>query len=391
MSMHEIILQQLGYRVESVLGEGGEAFVYRALHPRIGLCAVKVTKKAFRDADDLPEEVRNSLNAAIELKDDPVVVTLHDWFVKSHLITVWQLAHSSLEKMISERRSAGAGLLPRDTCCRILMNVATGLDRLHHRLQPVIHCDIKPANLLIFAEDFVKIGDLGLAQLQTSATGCNSAGRSTEYSHSRHEGVPTKARDVFAFAITYAELRLGRHPYGASKAEIDWKLEANRPQWDELDLDERDLLERAVTNEGSIDSLVEWLKQLQPRDRSLGADPRQQPISRQDKLRDGLAVRTTASTETAPKDVNQEAKRLIHEFQFAEARELLEILPEHLRDGQLYRTALDLSEKVRVLQTRYRLAERNGHVALAEQYRQQLQVIRSSQSGFVDNPNGSVE
>lgn len=391
MSMHEIILQQLGYRVESVLGEGGEAFVYRALHPRIGLCAVKVTKTAFRDADDLPQEVRNSLNAAIELKDDPVVVTLHDWFVKSHLITVWQLAHSSLEKMISERKSAGAGLLPRDTCCRILLNVATGLDRLHHRLQPVIHCDIKPGNLLMFADDFVKIGDLGLAQLQTSATGCNSAGRSTAYSHSRHEGVPTRARDVFAFAITYAELRLGRHPFGSSKVEIDQKLEANRPQWDELDHDERKLLEQAVRNEGSIDSLVEWLKQLEPRNRSSGPDPRPQPVSQQDKLREGWAVREMISTEAAPKDVNQKAVRLMQDCQFAEARELLETLPEHLRDSQLYRMALELSEKVRILRARCRLAERNGQESLAEQYRQELQAVHSMYCECVDNPNGSVE
>ena len=53
----------------------------------------------------------------------------------------------------------------------IAIDVANALDYLHHHCQtPIIHCDLKPSNILLDDEMMGHVGDFGLARLLFDAT-----------------------------------------------------------------------------------------------------------------------------------------------------------------------------------------------------------------------------
>ena len=53
----------------------------------------------------------------------------------------------------------------------IAIDVANALNYLHHHCQtPIIHCDLKPSNILLDDEMMGHVGDFGLARLLFDAT-----------------------------------------------------------------------------------------------------------------------------------------------------------------------------------------------------------------------------
>ena len=53
----------------------------------------------------------------------------------------------------------------------IAIDIANALDYLHHHCQtPIIHCDLKPSNILLDDEMIGHVGDFGLAKLLFDAT-----------------------------------------------------------------------------------------------------------------------------------------------------------------------------------------------------------------------------
>ncbi|MCO5591404.1 hypothetical protein L7F22_045387 [Adiantum nelumboides] len=55
--------------------------------------------------------------------------------------------------------------------CRIALDTAKGLEYLHHQTaEHIVHCDVKPANILLTEDFHAKVGDFGLAKLTGSDT-----------------------------------------------------------------------------------------------------------------------------------------------------------------------------------------------------------------------------
>ena len=53
----------------------------------------------------------------------------------------------------------------------IAIDVTSALDYLHHHCQtPIVHCDLKPSNILLDDEMIGHVGDFGLAKLLFDAT-----------------------------------------------------------------------------------------------------------------------------------------------------------------------------------------------------------------------------
>lgn len=86
--------------------------------------------------------------------------------------------------------------------------------------QNVIHRDIKPDNLLITADDVLKIGDFGVSEIfekadgmRTSKTAGSPAFFPPELCVSNHGGVDGPPCDIWSMGVTLYCLRYGRIPF----------------------------------------------------------------------------------------------------------------------------------------------------------------------------------
>ncbi|KAM4072604.1 hypothetical protein ACB094_11G150600 [Castanea mollissima] len=87
-------------------------------------------------------------------------------FMANGNLDEWLHPTSRINEMLEEPRSLS--LLQRLNIC---IDVANALNYLHHYCQtPVIHCDLKPSNVLLDDEMIGHVGDFGLARLLFDAT-----------------------------------------------------------------------------------------------------------------------------------------------------------------------------------------------------------------------------
>ncbi|KAK0622933.1 kinase-like domain-containing protein [Immersiella caudata] len=120
-----------------------------------------------------------------------------------------------------------------EKCRHYFRDLILGIEYLHS--QGVVHRDIKPDNLLITADDVLKIVDFGVSEMfekssemRTAKSAGSPAFLPPELCVARHGDVSGKAADLWSMGVTLYCLRYGRIPferdsvldmYGAIKTE----------------------------------------------------------------------------------------------------------------------------------------------------------------------------
>ncbi len=136
------------YRILERLGTGGTGTVYLGEHQV--LCrraALKVLPTPFADDPGILERFRLEAQAAAVL-DHPNVVHIYDFRQEGplHFIVMEYIEGPNLQQMLERR-----GALPIGVACDYVRQAALGLQHAHE--QGLVHRDVKPANLLVDAEN----------------------------------------------------------------------------------------------------------------------------------------------------------------------------------------------------------------------------------------------
>jgi predicted ATPase/class 3 adenylate cyclase len=195
------------YRIANAVGRGGQGEVYRAvdvLHDR--QVAVKVRRlPPGTPVDGVIAEGRTLFsmtphaNLAV-VREDHV---LGDRYV---LVMDWVDGPTLAERLAD-------GPLDYDECIRILSTLANAIDHLHGHEPPVVHGDIKPANVILSARGPVLV-DFGVVGTELGAG--TPAFSAPEAAHAP----PSPASDVYAIAATAHTLLEGCPPSAGRAPEL---------------------------------------------------------------------------------------------------------------------------------------------------------------------------
>lgn len=160
-------LERLGQRIgryilTELLGKGGMGEVYAARDSELGrFVAVKLLGQPATEEWVPAARFIHEAKAASAL-NHPNIVTIHEVIhyevipAESRLAIVMELVDG-----VSLRQLCGSPQ-PIDSVLHLGQQIARALAAAHGR--GIIHCDIKPENLMVRKDGFVKVLDFGLAQ-----------------------------------------------------------------------------------------------------------------------------------------------------------------------------------------------------------------------------------
>jgi len=150
------------YRIVRLIGRGGYASVYLARDTLLDLdVAIKeFVPSAFGDSER-EERFRREALTTLKLRHDNIVATYNFFKEKGNYYLVMEyMPGGSLEDALPQNNP-----LPVDDVVRIAREVCKGLSYAHIHANRIIHCDLKPANILFAADGTAKVADFGIAHM----------------------------------------------------------------------------------------------------------------------------------------------------------------------------------------------------------------------------------
>jgi serine/threonine protein kinase len=203
------------YRLIERIDEGGAGEVWRARDEKLERdVAIKLLGA---DADDafrarFADEARRA--AAVV---HPNVVTVFDEGRDgAEAFMVMELVPGkTLREIVADR-----GPLPASEVARLIRQVAGALDAAH--AAGVVHCDVKPANVIVDPQGVAKLTDFGIARAARDRDEQELLGTARYIAPERVEGGPVTARtDVYGLGLVAYELLTGRPAFdGATSEEL---------------------------------------------------------------------------------------------------------------------------------------------------------------------------
>jgi serine/threonine protein kinase len=217
--MNEAALLNNRYQLLEPLGTGGMAQVYRARDLMLErFVAIKMLRSDYSADPELQVRFRQEAKAAANLSH-PNIVTVHDFgFDQGKLFIVMEHVPGTNLKLMVEN----LGRFSPDEALPIIVQACAGLGYAHRA--GLVHCDVKPHNILVTPDRRVKVTDFGIARVIASIHPDEQNdvvwGSPLYFSPEQAAGqAPSPASDVYSLGIVMYEMLAGRPPFVAKTAE----------------------------------------------------------------------------------------------------------------------------------------------------------------------------
>ena len=216
------------YELHAVIGEGAFGRVYRGLDRRLARAvAVKVIKPWWAEDGAWVERFQREAQLLARV-NDPGIVQIFDFgHAEEGPYYVAELVEG---ESLAERLRRGP--LPVAEALAVAEQLCRALGSAH--AQGVVHCDVKPGNVLLAAGGRVKVGDFGVARFAegtSQALTGTVAGTPRYMSPEQARGrATTSATDVYSAGVVLHEMLAGEPPFaGGSAVELGLRHLQDRP------------------------------------------------------------------------------------------------------------------------------------------------------------------
>ena len=201
------------YQIESLIGVGGMANVYRAEDLRTQrTVAVKILREEFLQNAELVRRFKNE-SKAISILNHPNIVKVYDVSVTDRLnyIVMEYIDGITLKEYMKQR----GGPLTWKEVVHFTQQILSALEHAHS--QGVVHRDVKPQNIMLLANGSLKMMDFGIARFsrEQSVTESDKAIGSVHYISPEQAlgGAVDQRTDIYSVGVILFEMLCGRLPF----------------------------------------------------------------------------------------------------------------------------------------------------------------------------------
>jgi serine/threonine-protein kinase len=196
--------QRVGkYRIRRRLGEGGFAAVYSALDTVEGVpVALKVPHERLVTGEVM-EDFRREVRLAARLDHPNVLPIKNADVIDGRFVIATPLGEGTLADRLQSRLALPAALELAD---QMLGAVA------YAHSQRIIHCDVKPDNLIVFPGPRLRLADFGIARVALRTVRASGSGTVGYVAPEQAVGKPSFRSDVFSLGLVLFRMLAGRLP-----------------------------------------------------------------------------------------------------------------------------------------------------------------------------------
>ncbi len=191
------------YRIEKRISEGGFASVYQAYDTIEGVHVALKIPTASSVNPEMLKDFRNEVRLASKLVHPNILPIKDASIIDGTFVIVLPLGEKTLADRFSRRLSLQTVL---DYTGQMLEAVAFAH---HHR---IIHCDVKPENMLLFADNTLKLTDFGIAKIAFKTVRGSGTGTMGYMAPEQAMGKPSFHSDVFSLGLIIYRMLSGEWP-----------------------------------------------------------------------------------------------------------------------------------------------------------------------------------
>ena len=205
------------YEILKSVGFGGMAEVYLAKDVLLDRkIAVKVLRKKFLDNKNQLEQFKREARSAARLIH-PSIVTIYDVCDEGDISYILMEYVEGVSLKAFEEQN---GRMDPALAVALTAQLASALDHAHKH--NIIHCDIKPQNIVLTEAMVPKIVDFGISRIvsnETMAFTASVVGSVHYFSPEQAQGLAVTAQsDIYSLGIVFYEMLTGKVPFDGNNA-----------------------------------------------------------------------------------------------------------------------------------------------------------------------------